>query len=66
MPLPSVCCGTRVLVCAHFYAAYDATQLWGADPDGIDAVLSALGGESDRVAHTEADPADPLAPDQVV
>jgi 3-oxoacyl-[acyl-carrier protein] reductase len=56
----------RARVLAHSYAPYDATQPWGADPDGINAVLTALGGESDRLAHAEADLADPSAPERLV
>ncbi|MGH3853754.1 MAG: SDR family oxidoreductase [Pseudonocardiaceae bacterium] len=56
--------GSRVF--AHSYAPHDATQPWGADPGGIDAVLTALGGESDRLAHAEADLADPSAPERLV
>jgi 3-oxoacyl-[acyl-carrier protein] reductase len=56
--------GARVFV--HSYAAYDATQPWGADPGGITAVLTALGGEDDRLAHAEADLADSSAPDWLV
>ena len=56
--------GARVV--AHSYPPYDATQPWGADPDGINAVLTALGGESDRLAHAEADLADPSAPERLV
>jgi 3-oxoacyl-[acyl-carrier protein] reductase len=56
--------GARVF--AHSYAPYDATQPCGADPDGINAVLTALGGESDRLAHAEADLADPSAPERLV
>ena len=56
--------GARVF--AHSYAAYDATQLWGADPGGIDAVLTGLGADSDRLAHAEADLADPSAPERLV
>lgn len=56
--------GARVF--AHSYASYDATEPWGADPGGINAVLTALGGESDRLAHTEADLADSSAPERLV
>jgi hypothetical protein len=38
----------------------------GADPDGINAVLTALGGESDRLVHDEAAWPDPLAPERLV
>ncbi|MGH3821513.1 MAG: SDR family oxidoreductase [Pseudonocardiaceae bacterium] len=53
-------------VFAHSYAPHDATQPWGADPGGINAVLAALGGESDRLAHAEADLADSSAPERLV
>ncbi|MGH3847444.1 MAG: SDR family NAD(P)-dependent oxidoreductase, partial [Pseudonocardiaceae bacterium] len=56
--------GSRVF--AHSYAPYDATQPWGADPGGINAVLTALGGESDRLAHAEADLTDSSAPARLV
>lgn len=56
--------GARVFV--HSYAAYDATQPWGADPGGITAVLTALGGKDDRLAHAEADLADSSAPEWLV
>jgi hypothetical protein len=26
----------------HFYSPYDATQTWGADPDGISALIALL------------------------
>jgi 3-oxoacyl-[acyl-carrier protein] reductase len=51
---------------AHSYAAYDATQPWGADPGGITAVITALGCDSDRLAHAEADLTDPSAPEWLV
>jgi 3-oxoacyl-[acyl-carrier protein] reductase len=56
--------GARVFV--HSYAAYDATQPGGADPGGITAVLTALGGDNGRLAHAEADLADPSAPEWLV
>jgi 3-oxoacyl-[acyl-carrier protein] reductase len=56
--------GARVF--AHSYAAYDAIQPWGAEPGGIAAVLTALGGESERLAHAEADLADSSAPEWLV
>ncbi len=45
--------GARVF--AHSFAPYDATEPWGADPDGIIGVLAALGDEGERLAHLEAD-----------
>lgn len=56
--------GARVF--AHSYAPYDATEPWGADPDGIEAVMTALDGEGGRLAHAEADLADPAAPEWLV
>jgi 3-oxoacyl-[acyl-carrier protein] reductase len=56
--------GARVF--AHSYAPYDVSEPWGADPGGIEEVLAALGGESDRLAHAEADLADPAAPERLV
>ncbi len=43
------------------WTRHDARQTWGADPDGIDAVIAALG-SPDRVEHLELDLADPDAP----
>jgi 3-oxoacyl-[acyl-carrier protein] reductase len=54
----------RVLV--HSWSAHDASQPWGADPGGMSTVLDALGGVGPRLAHVEADLADPLAPERVV
>lgn len=56
--------GARVF--AHSYAPYDATEPWGADPVGIEGVLEALDGEGERLAHAEADLADPAAPELLV
>lgn len=42
--------GHRVF--AHSWSPYDATEPWGADPDGIDGVLALL--QSDRLAHLAA------------
>ena len=55
--------GASVFV--HSFAPHDAEQAWGADPDGVDAVLAALGAP-DRVAHLELDLADPDAPATLV
>ncbi|MEU6041375.1 SDR family oxidoreductase [Actinomadura sp. NPDC047616] len=56
--------GARVL--AHSWAPADAEQPWGADPAGIDGVLSELGGTGPHLAHLAADLADPAAPARVV
>ena len=56
--------GARVVI--HSWTAHDAEQPWGADPDGVAAVLEQLGGVGPRLAHVEADLADPAAPAGVV
>ncbi len=52
-------------VFAHSWTAHDAEQAWGADPDGIDGVLEALG-SPDRVGHLAVDLADATAPATVI
>ncbi len=47
------------------WSAHDAEQPWGADPDGIDGVMTALGAP-DRVGHLSVDLADPEAPRALV
>lgn len=44
------------------WAAHDAAQPWGADPAGLEGVVSELAVVGRRVEHTEADFADPDAP----
>ena len=56
--------GLSVLV--HSWSQHDAEQPWGAEPGGTQAVIEALGGIGPRVAHLEADFADPTAPERVV
>lgn len=56
--------GAHVVV--HSWSPHDAEQPWGADPDGVAGVLEALGGIGPRLAHVEADLADPAAPARVV
>ena len=56
--------GAHVVI--HSWSAHDAEQPWGADPDGVAAVIEGLGGIGPRLAHIEADLADPAAPAQVV
>lgn len=48
------------------WSPYDATEPWGAEPGGIEAVLAELGGEGPRLAHAEVDLADPAAPARLV
>jgi 3-oxoacyl-[acyl-carrier protein] reductase len=56
--------GYRVLIGS--WAAHDAEQPWGADPGGVEALLEELGGAGERLAHVEADLADPAAPATVI
>ncbi|MFC5752197.1 SDR family oxidoreductase [Actinomadura rugatobispora] len=56
--------GARVLV--QSWAPHDDEQPWGADPDGVEGVLEALGGTGPRLDHIAADFADPEAPRRVV
>ena len=48
------------------WSPYDAAQAWGADPDGIDAVLADLRASGRRVEHLAADFRDAGAPGRVV
>jgi 3-oxoacyl-[acyl-carrier protein] reductase len=56
--------GAHVML--HAWRPHDEEQPWGADPGGVTAVLAGLGGESDRLAHVDADLADPAAPAALV
>ena len=56
--------GMCVLV--HSWSAHDELHPWGADAGGVGAVLAALGGLGPRLAHIEADLADPDASEHVV
>ena len=56
--------GLRVVI--QSWPAHDAEQPWGADPDGVPALLEELGGAGPRLAHVEADLAGPAAPARVV
>ncbi len=50
----------------HSWSPFDAAQPWGADPDGIDAVLAELRTSGRRVEHLAADFRDPDAPERVM
>ena len=50
----------------HSFAPFDAAQPWGADREGTAALLTDLRGFGGKVAHTEADFADPNAPHAVM
>lgn len=50
----------------HSFSPYDARQPWGADPDGIPALIKMLQQHGTRIAHAEADLLDPDAPQALV
>ena len=52
--------GASVFV--HSFSPYDATQPWGADPDGAVALVAELREEGRNISHLEADDAEPDAP----
>jgi 3-oxoacyl-[acyl-carrier protein] reductase len=54
--------GAKVLL--HSFAGHGAERLEGAD--GVEALLSELGGTSERLQHIEADLGDPDAPRRVI
>ena len=56
--------GLSVLI--HSWSPHDAAQPWGSEPGGTEAVIDALGGLGPRLAHVEADLADPVAPERVM
>ena len=50
----------------HSWSPFDAGQPWGADPDGIDALLADLRATGRRVEHMAADFREPTAAARVV
>ncbi len=50
----------------HSFSLYDAQQSYGADPDGMPALLAQLRAHAGRVEHLEADFIQPDAPQQVM
>ena len=48
------------------WSPHDAAQPWGADPGGIEAVVSSLREVAPNVEHLEADFADPDAPARII
>jgi 3-oxoacyl-[acyl-carrier protein] reductase len=50
----------------HSFSAYDADREWGADPDGIPALIATLEEFGTRIAHREGDFSDPTTPDRVM
>lgn len=56
--------GARVLI--HSWSAHDAEQPWGAEPGAPQSVIDGLDAGADRLAHLEADLADPEAPGRLI
>ncbi|MEP0873542.1 SDR family oxidoreductase [Trichocoleus desertorum AS-A10] len=50
----------------HSFSPFDASQPWGADPDGISAIIEGLQQQGMRIAHAEADLLDCMAPQQLM
>ena len=44
----------------HSFSTYDADRDWGADPDGIPALIAELQSSGTRIAHAEGNFLDPL------
>ena len=50
----------------HSFSAYDADRSWGADADGISALITTLQEQGTRIAHAEGNFLDPAVPHQIV
>lgn len=50
----------------HSFSPYDASQSWGADPDGIPALIAKLQEHGTRIAHAEGNFLDPVVPSQII
>lgn len=50
----------------HSFSAFDASQPWGADPNGIPALIATLQQHGTHIAHAEANLLDPTAPDRIM
>ncbi len=50
----------------HSFSPYDAEQDWGADPDGIPALIAELQTHGMRIAHAEGNFLDPAVPHQIM
>ena len=50
----------------HSFSPYDADRAWGADPDGIPALIATLEESGTKIAHVEGDFSDPTTPDRVM
>jgi 3-oxoacyl-[acyl-carrier protein] reductase len=50
----------------HSFRPYDADREWGADADGIAALITTLAESGTKIAHAEGDFSDPNVPAQIV
>jgi 3-oxoacyl-[acyl-carrier protein] reductase len=50
----------------HSFCTYDADRDWGADPDGVSALITELQTHGTRIAHAEGNFFDPVVPQQIV
>lgn len=50
----------------HSFSPYDASQAWGADPDGVPALIATLQEHGTRIAHAEGNFLDPVVPHQII
>jgi 3-oxoacyl-[acyl-carrier protein] reductase len=50
----------------HSFAPYDADRSWGADADGIPALIATLEEYGTKIAHAEGDFLDPTVPDRII
>lgn len=50
----------------HSFSPYDASQAWGADPDGVPALITTLQEHGTRIAHAEGNFLDPVVPHQIM
>ncbi|MBD1865516.1 MULTISPECIES: SDR family oxidoreductase [Trichocoleus] len=50
----------------HSFSPFDASQPWGADRDGISAIIKDLQQQGTHIAHAEADLLDCTAPQQLM
>ena len=53
-------------VFVHSFASYDADRDWGADADGIPALITTLEEYGTKIAHAEGDFLDPTVPDRIM
>lgn len=50
----------------HSFSPYDADRSWGADADGISALITTLQEQGTRIAHAQGNFIDPAVPHQIM